>query len=127
MHLPAPLVVFLGILGGILEIVQQTVISMSATDHAIVAFALIVLLAIGVVPLGASALARLIPPHVAAALTAATGILVALQQQLAISTEWHDLISILLALLAAVGIVPSIVSVATAKARQLARDPSIPL
>jgi hypothetical protein len=109
MHLPPYVALILGIIGGALEIVQEVAITTSAQTHSIIAFAIVVILAFGVVPLSKETLARLIPAHIAAILTAGVGILAAASQTFNISGVAHSIILFVLALLAAVGIVPSII------------------
>lgn len=108
MHFSPTVALILGILGGVAEIVQEVAITMSAQAHSIIAFGIVVLLSFGVVPLSAEALRRLIPAHVAAILTAAAGILAAAQQTFGVSGTVHSIILFVLALFAAVGIVPAV-------------------
>jgi hypothetical protein len=110
MHLSAKVVLIVGIIGGALEIVQETAITMSSQAHSIIAFAIIVALAFGVVPLGHEALARMIPAHVAAILTAAVGILAAIQQTFGVTGLVHSIILFVLSIAAAVGIVPAVLT-----------------
>jgi hypothetical protein len=120
LKLPASVVLVLGVLGGGLELVQQYAISLSASVHTYIGFGILVILAFGVVPLGASALARLIPGWLAAILTAAVGILQAVQQTFNISNGLHGVITVFIAIVAALGIVPTVISMsqhATARAR----------
>ena len=115
MHLPTPVVLVLGIIGGVLEIVQRLAISMSSEAHTIVGFVIIVILAVGVVPLGAEALRRLIPTAVAAVLACAAAILAAVLHTFGIPAGVEGVLYFLLAFLAALGIVPAAVPVAEAR------------
>lgn len=108
MKLSNPVAYILAIVAGAAEIIQQYAIPASSTTHSVISFALLVIVGLGVVPLSTSALRRLIPLHVAAALTAGAGVLQVLQQvNLNVSPTVHSIIALGLVLLAAVGIVPN--------------------
>lgn len=120
MHLPAPVVLVLGIIGGILEIVQRLAITMSTQAHTIVGFVIIVILAVGVIPLGAEALRRLIPNSVAAVLTSIAGIIAAVVHTFGVSNVIAGIIYFVLAFLAAIGIVPAALSIGEVRAQRQA-------
>jgi hypothetical protein len=123
--LPPVIVLILGVIGGGLQLIQEYAISMSAQAHSIVAFAIMVVIAMGVVPLSPAALRLLIPAQVAAVLTSVAGILVAVQQTFGVSHFVHGLILVVLSIIGALGIVPAIAPLETARAdmRQALRTP----
>lgn len=117
MHLPPSVALALGVLGGVLEIVQRLAITMSAEAHTIVGFVIIVILAFGVVPLSAEALHRLIPASVAAALTTLAGILAAVVHTFGLSNVLAGIVYLVIGLLASVGIVPAVLPPLEARAQ----------
>lgn len=115
MKLPKSVVFALAIAAGALQVIQQYAIPMSSSAHTVVAFSLIILLSIGVIPLSAQALGKLVPLHVAAGLGVAVAVLQAVQQlTLNISSPLHSVVSVGLMILAALGIAPGVITGARA-------------
>lgn len=111
MKLPLPFAVALAVIAGVLQIIQQYAITMSASAHTLIAFSLFVIVGVGIVPYTAGKIKSLIPLHVAALLTAAAGVLAGVQQlALPVSPLVHSILALVLLVLAAVGIRPTLIS-----------------
>lgn len=110
--IPTQVAVGLAVLGGVLQIVQQYAITMSASAHTLIGFALFVLVGVGIVPYTAGKIKTLIPVHLAALLTALAGLLYGVQQlALPVSPVVHSIIMLVLMVLAAIGIRPAVVGI----------------
>lgn len=108
MKLPPTVVFVVGIVAGILEIVNRVVLSASSTSHAVIGLVLMFIVGLGLVPLTGEQLGKLIPLHVAVVLTSAAGVLQVLQQEnLGGGSVLHSIIGVVLLVLAAVGIAPA--------------------
>jgi hypothetical protein len=99
----------LAVLAGILEIVNRAALNVSPSAHTVIGLVLMFAIGVGVIPATATAIRRLIPLHLAVALTALVGILQVLQQdQLDVSQSVHAIIAFVLFVLASIGIAPTL-------------------
>lgn len=112
MKLSPKLVLVVAFIAAILEVLQRQVLVTSSVTHTVIGLVLMFTIGVGIVPLTAEQLGKLVPQAAAVALTSLAGVLQVLQQEnLGSGVVVHEVIGIALIFLAAFHIAPPIAKV----------------